>query len=78
MTSTPLLYLFFNFIFPAFSKFNKTEYLVLEGEGSVDSMTLLHMAATLERKLSQKAAQEFLETLVLDKWLHEVNSGTSN
>lgn len=48
-----------------------TEYLVLEGEGSVDSMTLLHMAATLERKLSQKAAQEFLETLVLDKWLHE-------
>lgn len=48
------------------------EYLVLEGEGSVDSMTLLHMAATLERKLSQKAAQEFLETLVLDNWLHEV------
>eukprot|EP00731_Ephydatia_muelleri_P031845 Em0023g352a len=47
------------------------EYLVLEGEGSVDSMTLLHMAATLERKLSQKAAQEFLETLVLDNWLHE-------
>ena len=48
------------------------EYFVLEGEGSVDSMTLLHMAATLERKLSQKAAQEFLDILVFDNWLHEV------
>ena len=50
---------------------------MLEGEGSVDSMTLMDMTVTQERKLSKKAAQRFLEILVSDNWLQQVPS-TSN
>ena len=47
------------------------EMIVMGEDGTASSTALLRTVPTLERKLSHREAQEFLKSLVRDKWLKE-------
>ena len=52
----------------------QVEHLLAENDGLATSTTLLNATTELERKLTAKAAQDFLRVLKKDKWLEEVVS----
>ena len=51
---------------------SQMEQLVMSEEGLAPSTALLHEVSSLERKIKYRDAEEFLKTLVRDKWLEEV------
>ena len=52
--------------------FVQVEHLLAENDGLATSTTLLNATTELERKLTAKAAQDFLRVLKKEKWLEEV------
>ena len=51
--------------------------VIVSHDGDGPSQLLINMVDQLQRKLTRKAAQEFLKKLVKDRWLVEVSAGAS-
>ena len=52
----------------------QVEHLLADNDGLATSTSLLNATTELERKLTARAAQEFLKVLIEQKWLEQVVS----
>ena len=47
--------------------------MAMDDSGSVSSNILLSLVDSLQRKMTKKAAQDFLKAQVVEHWFREVN-----